>query len=58
MNEDIKTIADKFSSIHYTKKFVNCTKIKFLRKAMIKKDFEITNEEYNKILSNFKFLSD
>lgn len=56
MNTDIKAIADKSSSITFTKKFLNCTKIKFLRKAMMKKDFGITNEEYEKILSHPKFL--
>ena len=56
MNTDIKSISDKSSSITFTKKFLNCTKIKFLRKAMMKKDFGITNEEYEKILSHPKFL--
>ena len=56
MNKDIKAIADKSSSITFTKKFLNCTKIKFLRKAMMKKDFGISNEEYEKILSHPKFL--
>ncbi len=56
MNTDIKAIADKSKSIIFTKKFLNCTKIKFLRKAMMKKDFGITNEEYDKILSHPKFL--
>lgn len=56
MNTDIKTIADKSSSITFTKKFLNCTKIKFLRKAMMKKDFGISNDEYEKILSHPKFL--
>ena len=56
MNTDIKAIADKSKSIIFTKKFLNCTKIKFLRKAMMKKDFGITNEEYVKILSHPKFL--
>lgn len=56
MNTDIKIISDRSSSITFTKKFLNCTKIKFLRKAMMKKDFGITNEEYEKILSHPKFL--
>ncbi len=56
MNTDIKAIADKSSSITFTKKFLNCTKIKFLRKAMMKKDFGINNDEYEKILSHPKFL--
>lgn len=56
MNTDIKAIADKSSSITFTKKFLNCTKIKFLRKAMMKKDFGISNDEYEKILSHPKFL--
>lgn len=56
MNTDIKAIADKSTSIRFTKKFLNCTKIKFLRKAMIKKDFGISNDEYERILSHPKFL--
>ena len=56
MNTDVKAIADKSSSISFTKKFLNCTKIKFLRKAMIKKDFGITNDEYEKILTHPKFM--
>lgn len=56
MNADVKAIADKFASIHFTKKFLNCTKIKFLRKAMIKRDFGISNEEYEEILRHDKFL--
>lgn len=56
MNTDVKKIADRFASITFTKKFLNCTKIKFLRKAMIKKDFGISNEEYEDILSHEKFL--
>lgn len=56
MNSDIKQIADKYGSIIFTKRFMNCTKIKFLRKAMMKKDFGIINEEYSKILTHEKFL--
>lgn len=56
MNTDVKAIADKSSSITFTKKFLNCTKIKFLRKAMMKKDFGISNDEYEKILGHPKFL--
>lgn len=56
MNSDVKKIADRFASITFTKKFLNCTKIKFLRKAMIKKDFGISNEEYENILCHEKFL--
>lgn len=56
MNSDVKKIADRFRSIKFTKKFLNCTKIKFLRKAMIKKDFGISNEEYIQILQHDKFL--
>lgn len=56
MNSDVKKIADRFSSIIFTKKFLNCTKLKFLRKAMIKKDFGISNEEYENILRHEKFL--
>lgn len=56
MNADIKAIADRSSSIVFTKKFLNCTKIKFLRKAMMKKDFGITNTEYEQILKHPKFL--
>lgn len=56
MNSDVKKIADRFSSIIFAKKFLNCTKIKFLRKAMIKKDFGISNEEYENILCHEKFL--
>lgn len=58
MNTDLKAIADKSSSIVFTKKFLNCAKIKFLRKAMMKKDFGISNDEYDKILSHPKFLLD
>ena len=56
MNGDVKELAGKFSSITYTKKFLNCTKIKFLRKAMIKKDFGISNSEYENILRQKNFL--
>lgn len=56
MNSDVKKIADRFGSISFTKKFLNCTKIKFLRKAMMKNDFGITNEEYEDILKHEKFL--
>lgn len=56
MNADVKGIADKFASITFTRKFLNCTKIKFLRKAMMKKDFGISNEEYEDILKHEKFL--
>lgn len=56
MNSDVKKIADKFASITFTKKFLNCTKIKFLRKAMMKKDFGISNEEYEDILRHENFL--
>lgn len=56
MNNDVKSVSDKFSSIVFTKKFLNCTKIKFLRKAMIKRDFGITNKEYEDILKHEKFL--
>ena len=58
MNADIKAIADCSSSICFTKKFLNCTKIKFLRKAMIKKDFGIVRSEYEKILQHAKFLQE
>ncbi|MCR4791785.1 MAG: DUF853 family protein [Lachnospiraceae bacterium] len=56
MNGDVKKIADRFGSISFTKKFLNCTKIKFLRKAMIKNDFGITNDEYEDILKHDRFL--
>ena len=56
MNADVKKIASQFGSISFTKKFLNCTKIKFLRKAMIKNDFGITNEEYEGILRHDKFM--
>ena len=56
MNGDVKELAGKFSSITYTKKFLNCTKIKFLRKAMIKNDFVISNSEYENILRQKNFL--
>lgn len=56
MNSDIKKIADRFASITFTKKFLNCTKIKFLRKAMIKKNYGISNDEYEDILRHEKFL--
>ncbi len=56
MNADVKKIADRFGSISFTKKFLNCTKIKFLRKAMMKNDFGISNEEYEDILKHEKFL--
>lgn len=56
MNSDIKQISDKYSSISFSKKFINCTKIKFLRKAMIKRGFGITNAEYSQILKHKKFL--
>lgn len=56
MNSDIKAISDKFGTITFTKKFLNCTKIKFLRKALMKKDFGIESDEYDKILKHEKFL--
>lgn len=56
MNSDIKAVADKFGAITFTKKFLNCTKIKFLRKALMKRDFGIGNDEYEMILKHDKFL--
>jgi len=56
MNSDIKNIVDHFGTITLTKKLVNCTKIKFLRKAMIKKDFGVSKEDYDRILRHPNFL--
>ncbi len=56
MNTDVKAVSDRFGSLTFTKRFLNCTKIKFLRKAMIKKDFELSPEEYKHILNHKNFL--
>ncbi|MCD8361675.1 MAG: ATP-binding protein [Lachnospiraceae bacterium] len=56
MGGDVKKIADRFSSISFTKRFLNCTKIKFLRKSMMKNDFGLTGEEYEDILRHEKFM--
>ena len=56
LRKDIMECAGQFPSITVTKRFINCTKIKFLRKAILKNGFGLTNQQYEAILSNRNFL--
>lgn len=56
IDTQIEDILSKNPSIESSQKLVNCTKIKFLRKALLAKDFNISNEDYEKILHNKHFI--
>lgn len=56
LKKDILETAKEFPEIVVTKRFINCVKIKFLRKAILKNSFGITHSEYDRIVSNYNFL--
>lgn len=56
MDKNIKSIHHQNASIPLSNKFINCTKIKFVRKAMINKNYGFKKTEYNNLLSHPKVL--
>ena len=56
MNGDVRAAAGQYSAICYSDRLLNCTKIKFLRKAMMKRSFNISKREYDEILRHPRFL--
>lgn len=56
LRKDIQSTAAGIPGIHVSKRFINCVKIKFLRKAILKNGFGLTFDEYEKIVSNRNFL--
>ena len=56
LKKDILETAKEFPEIVVTKRFINCVKIKFLRKAILKNSFGITHSKYDRIVSNYNFL--
>jgi len=52
----LKELLAENQSIVFSWRLYNCVKIKFLRKAMLEKDFGISKMDYKKILENPKFL--
>ena len=56
LRKDIQTTAAGIPGIPVSKRFINCAKIKFLRKAILKNGFGLTFDDYEKIVSNRNFL--
>ena len=56
MDKNIADLLKENPSIPLSKRLVNCVKIKFLRKAMLIKNYGITKTEYKTILNHPKFL--
>ena len=56
LRKDIQETVKKFPEIQITKRLINCVKIKFLRKAILKNGFDITHGEYERIVNNYHFL--
>ena len=56
MDKDIAEISQADSRIEYNQRFANCVKIKFLRKAMIKQNYDLSEEGYWGLLSNPRFM--
>lgn len=56
MDRQINELLEENPSITPSLKLMNCTKIKFLRKATLLKNYGLTKREYNAILSHPNFL--
>ncbi len=56
MDKPIQELLAESTSISYNARLANCIKIKFLRKAMLTKNYGITKNEYKTILKHPKFL--
>lgn len=56
MDKDIAEISKADSRIEYSQRFANCVKIKFLRKAMIKQNYDLSEDGYWGVLSNPRFM--
>ena len=56
MDRNIAELSKDNPSITLSKRLINCVKIKFLRKAMLIKNYGITKAEYKTILNHPKFL--
>lgn len=52
----LKELLNENPNIIFSWRLYNCVKIKFLRKVMLEKDFDISKADYKKILENPKFL--
>ena len=56
MDKPISDLLAETASIPFSKRLANCIKIKFLRKAMLVKNYGITKNEYKTILKHPNFL--
>lgn len=56
MDKPISELLAETASIPFSKRLANCIKIKFLRKAMLVKNYGITKSEYKTILKHPNFL--
>lgn len=56
LDRPITSILKEVPSINFSIRLSNCAKIKFLRKALLNKNFGITRAEYNMILKHPSFL--
>lgn len=56
MDTQIQELARESGGITLTRRLINCTKIKFLRKSLLAKSFRFSKSDYQKILTHPKFL--
>ena len=56
MDKPISELLDEFPAIKLSNRLSNCVKIKFLRKALLIKNYGINKSEYNTILKHPNFL--
>lgn len=56
MDEQINALLREHREIEPSLRLINCTKIKFLRKALIQKNYGFTGSEYKTILEHKNFL--
>lgn len=56
MDPQIRAVVQDASDITLTKRLINCTKIKFLRKSLLAKSFRFSKSDYKTILAHPKFL--
>ena len=56
LRKDIQKTANEFHKTITNRQFINCVKIKFLRKAILKNSFGVTHSEYEQIVIDCNFL--